>query len=329
MRRYLVLVAMLAAGQAQAADAKRDIKDLMATVASEVIAPKFAALNKAFASQSETWAKGCGDAGSLRAAFGSAYDAWANVEFFKSGALAKQTRAERIDYWPDPRNSIDKGLKALLSAQSAADITPAKVAEESVAVQGLPALERILYTGDAPAAVIDDKACAAGQAITQNLAAIARTLDTEWSDSEIGGVARMKALDDAKAREAAVALLTDLATGIRIIEDKKLAPLFGAKASPPNPHAAKSWRSGRSERDIAENIASLVSAFEVIKTFAPDAAASVVEKLQDARAALAATDDPNRPIALLAAINNAKYYAIDVLPAEIGVTLGFNSLDGD
>ena len=53
------------------------------------------------------------------------------------------------------------------------------------------------------------------------------------------------------------------------------------------------------------------------------------EKLREAAGALAAKSDPNRAIAIQAGINNARYYAVDVLPGELGVTLGFNSLDGD
>jgi len=332
MKMKLVLVSavvFVALSSPAAAAEKKDPHTLAASLASEIIAPRFAALDKAFGAQAEVWDKDCTQTDSLKSAFQAAYDAWAQAEFFKSGPLAQQTRAERIDYWPDPRNFIDKGVKAVLSVPSAADITAEKIAGESVAVQGLPALERLLYAGEAgEAKAAGEKECAAGRAIARNLATVAAALDREWNDGE---AVRLKsaAQDETKARETAVAVLTDLATGIRVIEDKKIPPLFGAKGNPPNPRAAKVWRSQRSERDIAQNLAALIDAYQALAAFAPESAHSVVEKLQDASTALADTQDANRTIAVLAAINNAKYYAVDVVPTEIGVSLGFNSLDGD
>lgn len=332
MRQGLTaLIALLMANApATAGEEKRDARFLASQVAAEVIAPKFAALDKAFAAQAAAWSAGCGSAQSLRDAFQQASDAWAQAEFFRAGPLSQQTRAERIDYWPDPRGAAEKGLRVLLAAPDAA--TPEKIASESVAVQGLPALERLLYAAEgSDAKTISDKECSLGRAIASNLANIAGALDTEWNDPKTGEAARLQAAsqDEAKGREGAVALLTDLVTGIRIVEDKKMPPLFGVKGAAANPHAAKAWRSGRSERDIAQNLASLQQAYAALKPFAPEASASVIEKLQDASSALEAKDDPNKVITIVAAINNAKYYAIDVLPGEVGVALGFNSLDGD
>lgn len=333
MKRLAILsITVLALAAEPAVAETKDLGALAAAIGAGIAAPRFAMLDTAFAAQADAWAKDCTQVRKLRDAFQSAYDAWAQAEFFKTGPLARQTRAERIDYWPDPRNAIDKSLKALLASPSAADITPEKVAGESVAIQGLPALERLLYAGEAgEAKAVGEMECAAGRAISRNLATIANALDQEWDDPENGEAARLKSAvqDEAKARESVVAALTDLATGIRIVEDKKLASFLGAKGAAPNPHAAKAWRSARSERDIAQNIAALISAYEALAAYAPDAAGAVVEKLKDANAALASKDDPNRAIALVAAINNAKYYAVDVLPSQLGVTLGFNSLDGD
>lgn len=333
MKLVLVPVLLMAAWpNAAFAAEKKDPHTLASAIGSEIIAPRFAALDKAMAAQADVWDKGCTQVDGLKATFEAAYDAWAQAEFFKAGPLAQQTRAERIDYWPDPRNFIDKGMKAVLSAPTAADITAEKIAGESVAVQGLPALERLLYAGEGEETkTIGEKECAAGRAIARNLATTAAALDKDWNDPETGEAKRLMSAgqDDSKARESAVAVLTDLATGIRVVEDKKLPPLFGAKGNPPNPRAAKAWRSGRSERDISQNLEALIEAYKALGSFAPESAHSVVEKLEDARAALADKQDANRTIAVVAAVNNAKYYALDVVPAEIGIALGFNSLDGD
>lgn len=314
---------------ALAAEPDRNVATMALDVSRTIIAPGFTALDKAFVAQSAAWDTGCADPASLRDAYNAAADAWAQVEFFRTGPLSKQTRAERIDYWPDPRNATEKGLKALLAANGAP--SPQTIADASVAAQGLPALERLLFADGAAAATIGEKECAVGRAIAKNLTSLSHALEAEWQDAAAGELKRLEDVtkDEAKAREAAVALLTDLATGIRVIEDRKLAPLLGAKGAAANPKAAKLWRSGRSERDVAQNLAALDKAYAQIAAFAPQASNSVREKLREAAGALAAKSDPNRAIAIQAGINNARYYAVDVLPGELGVTLGFNSLDGD
>ncbi len=312
-----------------AGEAPRDVTTLAADVSRHVIAPGFVALDKAFSAQAEAWKSDCTNPATLREAYDTAADAWAQVEFFRTGPLSRQTRAERIDYWPDPRNATEKGLRALLAADVAP--SPQTIADASAAAQGLPALERLLFPDGEAAGALGEKECAVGRAIAQNLSGLSHELDREWHDDATGELQRLDAVskDDGRAREAAVALLTDLATGIRVIEDRKLAPLLGAKGAAANPKAAKSWRSGRSMRDITQNLAALDKAYTEIAALAPQAAASVKEKLHEAAVALEAPSDPNRAIAIQAGINNARYYAVDVLPGEIGVVLGFNSLDGD
>jgi len=329
MKRAAAYILALVGAVTVAFSAPPRAGEIVPAVARSVIAPGFAALKVAFAAQSAAWQTGCANPSHLREAYHSAADAWAQAELFRSGPLSKQTRAERIDYWPDPRNATDKGLKALLAAPATPSLQT--IAEASVAAQGLPALERLLFGEGAPVPALGEKECAVGGAIAENLTALATALDTEWNDPQAGEVHRLEGIahDEVKAREAVVALLTDLATGIRVIEDRKLAPLLGSKGAVANPKAAKSWRSGRSVRDIAQNLAALDKAYAQIAAYAPQAVASVREKLQEAAAALQATADANRVVAIQAGINNARYYAVDVLPGELGVTLGFNSLDGD
>lgn len=324
-----ILALVSAATLACTAEQKLAAQDLGPRVARAVIAPAFATLKAAFAAQSAAWQNGCANPAPLRDAYNGAADAWAEVEFFRTGPLSRNTRAERIDYWPDPRNATEKGLKMLLSAPDAP--SPQMIADASVAAQGLPALERLLFPDGVAASAMGDKECSVGRAIAQNLASLALALDAEWNDAASGEVLRLQGLsqDGAKSNEATVALLTDLATGIRVIEDRKLAALLGAKGAAANPKAAKSWRSGRSVRDIAQNLAALDKAYAQIAAYAPQAAGSVREKLKEAADALQAESGANRTIAIQAGINNARYYAVDVLPGELGVTLGFNSLDGD
>lgn len=322
------------AWDAAAAD-KRAVQEMPAVVAETVTGPRLAELESAFAKQAAAWEEGhCQSLDGLREAFNAASDAWARMEPFASGPLSRKSRRERISYWPDPRNAVARGLNVLLDGEGESGLTPQNMADASVAVQGLPALERLLFSQDGSSAAPDAlsaRECAVGQAISRNLRTIAADALTEWSEPELGDLAKIRAtlaMPD-KAAEAASAVLGDVATGLRMMEDRKIPPLFGGKGVIPDEKKAESWRSHRSARDLLLNVESLQAALKAIAPFAPEAAAAADEKLADAAAALAAPNDPNLGVNVIAAINNAKYYVIDVLPGELGVALGFNSMDGD
>lgn len=317
-----------------AAAEKRAVQEMPAVVAETVTGPRLAELESAFAKQAAAWEGHCQSLDGLREAFNAASDAWARMEPFASGPLSRKSRRERISYWPDPRNAVARGLNVLLDGEGESGLTPQNMADASVAVQGLPALERLLFSQDGSSAAPDAlsaRECAVGQAISRNLRTIAADALTEWSEPELGDLAKIRAtltMPD-KAAEAASAALGDVATGLRMMEDRKIPPLFGGKGVIPDEKKAESWRSHRSARDLLLNVESLQAALKAIAPFAPEAAAAANEKLADAAAALAAPNDPNRSVNVIAAINNAKYYVIDVLPGELGVALGFNSMDGD
>ena len=317
-----------------AAADKRSVQEMPAAVAEMVTGPRLAGLESAFAKQAAAWEGHCQSLDGLREAFNEASDAWARMEPFASGPLSRKSRRERISYWPDPRNAVARGLNALLNGEGESGLTPQNMADASVAAQGLPALERLLFSQDGSSGAPDAlsaRECAVGQAISRNLRAIAADALAEWSEPELGDLAKIRAtltMPD-KAGEAASAVLGDVATGLRVMEDRKIPPLFGGKGAVPDEKKAESWRSHRGARDLLLNVEALQAALKAIVPFAPEAAAAANEKLADAAAALADPNDPNRGVNVIAAINNAKYYVIDVLPGELGVALGFNSMDGD
>src|SRR3546814_15047315 len=57
-------------------------------------------------------------------------------------------RYDRIEFWPDKRGVVRRHLSQLLSGQDAEALQPRTFANGSVAVQGFPALERLLFDSD-------------------------------------------------------------------------------------------------------------------------------------------------------------------------------------
>lgn len=84
-------------------------------------------------------------AGKVAAAFGRLAQAWAGVAFLRFGPLVEGNRFERLSFWPDTRGVMPRQVQAALAAADPALLAAGALKSRSVAVQGLPALEYLLY----------------------------------------------------------------------------------------------------------------------------------------------------------------------------------------
>jgi hypothetical protein len=342
----------------KAAPAKPNPKAAKAalTVTDQFVIPAYRTLVQTAEAQAAAWTafaakRETGDFASLRTAYHAAADAWANAQLIKTGPVTLFLRYDRFGYWPEARNATQRALDQLLASKNPKDLAPESLAHDSVAGQGLTALERLLYDGDNPAALLKapgrDGAWRAqvGLGIAQNLSALARDVLADWTGA--GGVRATIAANKgwknlfADAPEAARLLLTDLVTGFKLMHDVKLLPVLGANAESAKPKLAESWRSGRPSRDLKLNLA---AAQAMEKAFADEIPAAHRTKIDGlfANAAKAidampadlgeaAADPKRRPRvdAARAAIKAVQTEIAKTLPGDLGVTLGFNSLDGD
>ena len=90
-------------------------------------------------------ADGQGSPARVEAAFGHLVQAWGGVAFLRFGPLVQGNRFERLSFWPDPRGVMPRQVQAVLKAADPALLAEGALAQRSVAVQGLPALEYVLY----------------------------------------------------------------------------------------------------------------------------------------------------------------------------------------
>ncbi|WP_040577430.1 imelysin family protein [Methylopila sp. M107] len=313
-----------------------------------VLLPRYDALASTTATQASDWRKACADgdaandATALRDDFQKASDAWSSVEFFTTGPVSVSLRPDRLFFAPDRRNTVAKALSELVAKAKDGEVPAETVRSISVAAQGFPALERVLYEpgeGDAAAR------CRAGLAIADNLSHIAADIATEWRSVE-GPLAKLKAgkgdpVHFADPAQAAARLMTDLAGGVQRINDLKLLPVLGADVDAARPKAAEGWRSGRSARAIRITTASLVETAKVFSGAAPaDVAAASAKDFAAAQAAVGklpddlgqAAADPKRRKTLDGAVAALKLAQRDLagnLAPALGIPLGFNALDGD
>ena len=336
MRHALLLALTLLAASAtslEAADPPADLRPLAHRVATTVIAPAYRDFAAAAAATVATWESECRAPAPARrplvARQRELARAWWRIEMVRFGPVGEDFRAERIDFWPERRNATGRGLAELLDP-AAPEPTHDHLRTRSAAVQGLPALERLAVDGKAAPTA---RECAAGRAIAANVAAMAGEIVAGWD-----AVAVRAATDEAFARELLARLVTDSLTEIRTLIDGKLAPL-GKTAEAARPDALQGRRAGI-ERDALlaplDGLAALAAALVdgrdegalVLATL--DTARSVAAGLPETIGPLLA--DPRRRsqvVLLRDALRSVEDVAVTDLPALVGVTVGFNSRDGD
>jgi predicted lipoprotein len=354
-RSPLLILAAATPAPAPNAKAQEAAKAALA-VADEYAIPAYRALAEAASAQDKAWAafvakRETADIAPLRAAYNTTCDAWAYAQIVKTGPITLFLRYDRIAYWPEARNVTGRALAALLASGKPDDLKPETLAHDSVAGQGLNALERILYDGDNAAALLKapgkDGAwrAAVGQGIVHNIAVIAHDVLADWTapDGVRAAIAankgwKMLFMDSG---EAARLLLTDLVAGFKLMHDVKLLPVLGANLGEAKPKAAEAWRSVRPTRDLKFNLAGThamakafaepIPAAHRVHMEALFAAAAKAVDAMPADMGEAAADRARRPKVEAArlAIKAVQTDIAAVLPADLGITLGFNSLDGD
>ena len=315
-------VLTLALVPAQAADSPDRLYDRIVT---EVAAPGFSNLASAARRHAADWQYFCAAPSEalrkgLVASFNDTSDRWAEVEIFRSGPSSRDFRHERFHFWPERKNAVSRGLAALRAESAAA--TPAQISAASAAAQGLPALERLIFEDEYAA----DR-CRLGPAIATNAADLAGQMQAAWTTAA-----------PSASVESRTALATDLVTSFATIKDGKVEAVIGKTATDVKPRAAESWRSGRSLRNIAHNLEGLARVNSILAASLPEDAAlvSTTRQAQHIAAglsgdlgAIAASDSRFEVVLLRDAIDAAEDRAAIEIPAALGVTIGFNSLDGD
>jgi predicted lipoprotein len=335
-------------------------------LALDFAAPRYRALAEATAALRDATTSYCnqpddGGLAVLRTAYDSAMDAWMTAQPLRLGPITLDERLERLQFWPDKHNSGGRQYSQALQAMDPATAAAIAGGQGTVALQGFPAFERLLFDekitpGDAadPSGTFR---CDLLAAIATNLATIAAATEREWGDGGAGfaksilepGPANPHFGDD---REATAAFLDGFMTLLQVIADQKLLRPLGEDAGSAKPKLAESWRSGRSLRNIELNLRSLRAMYDgggedkpgfaaaLRETMEGSAFASVMDDAFD-RAVAAATSgapleraiaDPARRPAiedLRAAVKDIQRLASTHLPAPLGVSIGFNSLDGD
>lgn len=212
------------------------------------------------------------DLDGLKAAFVGAMQVWQGIQHVRFGPVEFFSRGSRIYFWPDPRASVAKQLDELLGKRDQAALVLDSFSKGSVAVQGFPALEILLYGDGAAvklAATSEDAVyrCAVIKTIAHNLQAMGNDLYGEWTggDDPYGALLDRPGPDDLRFRhpsEVTVELFKSLYNGIELVSDHKLARPLGASVQAARPRLAEAWRSKQSLANIRANLAAAKALYD-------------------------------------------------------------------
>lgn len=268
MRRPAILLTVLVLSGSVAAQTPPTVAfdpDLGARLAEEYIAPatlEFADTADALASATETLcaSPAAESLAAARAAFEPTVTAWGAIWLVRFGPLLEDNRADRVFLWPDPRGIGLRQIQAFLADPATASITAADLPAKSVALQGIPALDFILFgTGAETLATADGTIrCAAARAIAGNLATIAEEIAAAWapggpfeaSFAAPGAENSTYRSPEEVAREA----LKAATNGLEFIRDGQIAPAIGDTPESANGRLAPLWRSQATYRLVVAEI---------------------------------------------------------------------------
>jgi predicted lipoprotein len=349
------------AAAAQTPAVARDYQSFNVRLVAAQVVPGYEAFALTTAEQAAALERLCSEPGAerlaaARQAFHAAMDAWMAIQHVTWGPVQVAFRRERIYFWPERPGVVDRALADLLARRDPGILEPGALGRQSAAVQGLTALERLLFADDSLAARqrwwwwrrADPYRCNLTLAIGRHLAGVAREVSDEWRTKVLPALAAGGSIYFASPQAATKLLLTDLANLMQIVADLKLQPVLGPSPDQARPDLAESRTSARSARNIVINLETAQRMYAgdgaapgfgtFVKTL-PDGAARDAgiqrdfdDALRKARALPDRLDDAvTHPEQWeLAAAAFARAEALrnrlrDEVPPAAGITLGFTS----
>ncbi|WP_298909151.1 imelysin family protein [uncultured Aliiroseovarius sp.] len=270
-------------------------------------------------------------------AFKQTWLAWAPLDAYQFGPIVQNGAVLSVGFWPDKKDYVGRGLKALLTESPEALQDPATIAQHSAAVQGLPAIERLLFD--------DLPACPAVIGISAHLHGMANQLYADWFNK--GGWADLARAPSPEnpvyqsADEFTKVLFTAADFELTRIGDARLGRPLGT-FNAPRPTRAEAWRAGLSFELIDAQLLGIGTLLE--QGFAGDNNLAEIDELLDrineTRMRIAAVGTPldlavTDPVtrfrveALQTRIGSLQRQVNESVGPAIGVETGFSAADGD
>ncbi len=304
--------------------------------------------------QAARYCRGDASLDEVRESWGAAFDAWQGMQHLRFGPIELFMRGMRMQFWPDPRNSVGSTLDELLAKADPALLGEHGFDQLTVPAQGFPAIETLIH-GDA--LTPGSYACGLLQTIAGGIADMAAdTLETwvggdrPWRE----GVAHAGdgTLHYQNHQEVTQDFFKAMHGALERVAEHKLMRPLGASHETTKPKLAESWRSGRSLDNIRANLVAAEAMYlgrgerggfsRVVREVAGDTQLDdllrrAFKQTRDTADSIAmplsrAIADPAERVKVAKLAREAsalKALLAQRLTAALGIPLGFNSMDGD
>ena len=272
---------------------------------------------------------------SLIEAYHEAFDAWVKVSHLRFGPSEQDDRAFALAFWPAPRGATAKALSVLIRNEDPAVSDAQAFRTVSIAARGFYALEFLLFDPQFSPVDASDYHCRLIQAVATGIAMTSEAIHADWVEGYADLMVNAENETYRTSTEAARQLFTALSTGLEFTSQTRLGRPMGTFERP-RPNRAEARRSERSLRHV---VLSLEATWELAALISNEND-TLGTAFQTAIGRAAALDDPVfagvaepqgrlRIEVLQQNIEEIRtILAEDVGPA-LGISAGFNSLDGD
>ena len=293
-----------------------------------------------------------------RQSWQSAMTAWAAVSTINFGPLDEENLAWRFQFWPDTINLVHRKFKARVNGDNPA-IDSQSLAEASVAIQGLSAMEYLLYDpkpGNLDYYKSQSHMCPMLQGTSTNLRNNAEKLDSAWHKEFPTRWLSLTFLEEKPDyfHFQVEKVFSGMVMAIELIETKKLGVPLGIKdtgdtSGYTNPWQLESWRSGTSLNQILATLTLSRKLYQSSRGFhwyltqsaqQPDALNQAIRTQFDT-AINTAQSIKGSAFTLIQQNNTADLYKLQAQIARLrqllktdyvnaaGITFRFNAHDGD
>ncbi|KGF68499.1 hypothetical protein LL06_16155 [Hoeflea sp. BAL378] len=366
MSRVLtLLLALMLVGAAGPAGAETgtppSIEPVLERMVTDYVRPRYATVNQAAAGLEAGFDALCATPSdealaAAREGFREVADAWSRIEWLRLGAVMSDNRLERILFFPDRKGTGRKQVQAAIATEDESVTDAAALSGKSVAMQGLGALEYILFgSGSETLATGGDSGaghrCRFGRAAAANITHVSAELMAEWEEGSPYLTAFLKPGPGNPLfrtdQEAVSVLLGQMIHGLEAIRDTRIGAFLDTQnPDRDRPRSALYWRSDMTLPSISAGVSGLEALFtrSGIEIVAQEMAPRLADTIRfEFTQAIRTADSLDAPVEDLLADPKTRdrlaylAYAIRIIIGRLdqefaqagGLAVGFSFGDGD
>lgn len=284
--------------------------------------------------------------------FGLLVASWSRAEMYRFGPSRTANRQEKLFFWPDRRSRGIKQVRKILDTKDESALSLTNLRQKSVAVQGLTALEYVLFGKGAENIVSEQGAsfrCQYGVTVAQAIFDTSTNILKDWQKTDGFAHTLTSAGKKNPVFQSNKEVIRDFLQWadelILSLMAQKLNPALKTSMDTARPKLAPFWRSNLTLLSFDANLASLLELqqnTEFLNLLAEDENGFHFEISQSRKilqflmsrnepwaTIVGTTDTYEKLLYLRNPLGSAHEILSEHYPEALGITMGFNSLDGD